>query len=110
MRCALLKGVLSYFYGVKKLLPYLKNKYIFTFLVFFLYALFLDDVDIFSIVRQSRKLNQQEKAKIEIAKKLEETKATLKELKYISGKEKFAREKKFFKRDDEDIFVITYEN
>ncbi|MBU2018121.1 MAG: septum formation initiator family protein [Bacteroidetes bacterium] len=91
------------------MMPYLKNKYIFTFLVFMLYALFLDDVDIFSIVRQSRKLNQQEKAKVEIAKKLKETEETLKELRYLSGKEKFAREKKFFKRDNEDIFVITYE-
>ena len=78
-------------------------------MVFLLYSLFLDDVDIFSIVRQSKKLNQQEKAKIEIQKKLTETEKTLNELRYLNGKEKFAREKKFFKKDDEDIFVITYE-
>ena len=78
-------------------------------MVFFLYSLFLDDVDIFSIVRQTKKLNQQEQAKLEIEKKLAETEITLKELRYFAGKEKFAREKKFFKRDDEDIFIITYE-
>lgn len=66
-------------------------------------------MDIFSIYRQSKKLDQQEASKIEIQKKLKETEVTLKELRYRSGKEKFAREKKFFKKDDEDIFVISYE-
>lgn len=94
---------------MKRLLPYLRNKFIFTFLLFLLYALFLDDMDIFSIYRHKQKLSQQEESKVEIQKKLKETEQTLKELRYISGKEKFAREKKFFKKDDEDIFVISYE-
>lgn len=74
-----------------------------------LYALFLDDMDIFSIYRHKKKLNQQEASKVEIQKKLIETEQTLKDLRYLSGKEKYAREKKYFKKDDEDIFVISYE-
>jgi hypothetical protein len=33
----------------------------------------------------------------------------LTQLKFDSELERFAREKKYFKRDDEDVFVITYE-
>lgn len=94
---------------LKRLYPYLKNKYILTGLLFAIYALFLDDVDILSVYRQTRKRNQIEEAKTEMAQKLAETSATLESLKTVGGKERFAREKKFFKKDDEEIFVITYE-
>lgn len=94
---------------MKRWLPYLKNKFILTGLLFFLYALFLDDMDIFSMYRHTKKLNKLEAAKIDTRKKLAETNITLQELKTLSGKEKYAREKKFFKKDDEEIFVITYE-
>lgn len=94
---------------MKKFLPYLKNKFILTGLLFLLYGLFLDDMDIFSIYRQTRKLHQIEAAKAETRKKLAETNITLEELKTLSGKEKYAREKKFFKKDNEEIFVITYD-
>jgi cell division protein DivIC len=82
---------------------------VFTAVLFLLYALFLDDVDIFSIVRYNNKLAQLEKSKGQVELQLEETKVTLEELKNISGKERYARERKFFKKDNEDIFVITYE-
>lgn len=94
---------------MKKWLQKFKNKYIFTLVLFLLYALFLDDMDVFSMFRQTNKRNQLEESKMDIQQKLIETEKTLKELKTVGGKERFAREKKFFKKDDEDIFVITYE-
>ncbi len=94
---------------MKKIHPYLKNKFVLTGALFLLYALFLDDMDIFSIYRTTKKKNQIEVAKAEIRQKLTETDKTLEELKTISGKEKFAREKKYFKKDNEEIFVITYD-
>jgi hypothetical protein len=42
-------------------------------------------------------------------KDLEETQITLKKLKYKSEVERFAREQKLFKKDDEDVYVIFYE-
>ncbi|MFT5581917.1 MAG: cell division protein DivIC [Lentimonas sp.] len=71
--------------------------------------LFFDNLDVFSIVNQVQKKNALEKAQTEILLKLEDTEKTLKELKTLAGKERFAREKKFFKRDNEEIFVISYE-
>jgi len=92
----------------KYLLPF-KNKYILTFTVFLIYNLFLDDVDIFTIISQNRKLSKVNENKIAMQTQLEETKHTLYQLRFDSELERFAREKKYFKRDDEDVFVITYE-
>ncbi len=69
----------------------------------------MDDVDIFTIINQNRKLSHLEESKIEISEKLTKTKATLKELKHSSNLESYAREEKLFKKDDEDIFIISYE-
>lgn len=98
-----------YICTVKKFIPYLKNKYILTSLIFLLYGLFLDDIDVFTIARQKKKLAELEKQTVLVKADLEETKAVLNELKYTSELERFAREKKLFKRDDEDVFVISYE-
>ncbi len=94
---------------MKRIPSFLKNKFIFTGILFVMYALFLDDMDIFSILRYQNKLSQLEQNKLELELQLEETKQTLEELKNLSGKERYAREKKFFKKDDEDIFVISFE-
>jgi cell division protein DivIC len=94
---------------MKKYLVYFKNKFILTSTIFVIYALFLDDNDLFSMVTHANKLRNLEKTKVEVSKKLERTKFTLKQMRYTSEIERYAREKKFFKRDNEDIFVITYE-
>lgn len=92
----------------KYLLPF-RNKYLLTFTLFLLYNLFLDDVDIFSLLSQNRKLNRLRTDQSEINIKLNETKQTLRELKHIYSLEKYAREEKLFKKDDEDVFIVTYE-
>lgn len=92
----------------KYLLPF-KNKYILTFVIFLVYNLFLDDVDVFTIISQNAKLSQLNRSKSALGKDLHETKQTLAQLRYDSELERFAREKKYFKRDDEDVFVITTE-
>jgi hypothetical protein len=51
------------------------------------------------------KLNEEKEL---IDKKLSKTKFILKRLCYNSELEKYARENKLFKRDNEDIFIITY--
>ena len=89
-----------------KYLKYLRNKYILTLFIFGLYVLFLDDVDVFSIIRQQVKYNKVLTEKVEMQEKLEHTKEILSQLNDIESIEKFAREEKMFKRDNEDIFVI----
>lgn len=90
-----------------KFLPsYLRNKFIITLIVFFVYSLFLDENDIFTMISNSNKLSQLETKKTEINQELKSTTETLKKLKSRSEVERFAREKKYFKMDDEDVFVI----
>lgn len=94
---------------MKKVLPYLKNKFILASTIFLVYTLFLDENDIFTIISQKNKLSELEEKKAEMKEKLDETTYTLERLKYRSEIERFARVKKFFKKDDEDVFVIFYE-
>lgn len=90
-----------------KYLKYLRNKFILTLFIFGVYALFLDDVDVFSIIRQQVKYNKIITEKAEMQEKLEQTKEVLHQLNNLESIEQFAREEKMFKRDDEDIFVIV---
>lgn len=94
---------------MKRFAKYFKSKFILTICLFLVYILFLDDVDIFTIINQNRKLSRLEESKIELSEKLTKTQNTLKRLRYPSELESFAREEKLFKKDDEDIFVISYE-
>jgi hypothetical protein len=73
------------------------------------YALFLDENDIFTIISQSNKLSSLKAETNEMNQNLKETQRILNRLKYSAEVEKYAREKKLFKKDDEDIFVIFYE-
>lgn len=92
---------------VKKLLPFLKNKFIITFGIFFFYLILIDDNDIFYVVNQKKKLNELQLQNQSMKTKLQETKKDLENMCDLDNLEAYAREKKFFKRNDEDIFVIT---
>jgi cell division protein DivIC len=91
----------------KYLIPF-KNKYILALCVFMIYNLFLDEVDIFTIINQNKKISELRSAQSEMNLKLKDTKYILSQIKDLSYLEKLAREDKLFKKDDEDIFVITY--
>ena len=93
-----------------KIPSYLKNKYGLTLFVFLIYVLFLDDLDIFSIISQKQKLNKLEIQRDNMKSQLLSTRATLRKLNKINYLESYARSQKFFKKDDEEIFIITYKS
>jgi cell division protein DivIC len=88
---------------------YVRNKFFIATVLFVVYAMFLDDLDIFTIINQHQKLTRLEGSCESISHKLDSTKTLYVNLKNNTALENFAREKKFFKRKDEDIFVISYE-
>ena len=92
---------------MKKLPTILKNKFVITFGIFLFYLVFIDDNDIFYIVNQKKKLNELELQNEEMKTKLQNTKKDFNKISDLDNLEAYAREKKFFKRYDEDIFVIT---
>lgn len=93
----------------KHKLRFFRNKYIFTLTVFTVFALFLDDNDMFTLISQNRKLNKVQLDNKIMQIKLKETRFTLKQLAHGAALEKYAREEKLFKKDDEDIFILSYE-
>ena len=94
---------------MKRFLLIFRNKFLLAITIFLVYALFLDENDIFTIISQSNKLSSLKAETNEMNQNLKETQRILNRLKYSAEVEKYAREKKLFKKDDEDIFVIFYE-
>jgi cell division protein DivIC len=94
---------------MKKSFSYLRNKFILATVIFLAYSLFLVEDDIFTLIRHQRKLEKLETAKTEVQAQLLKTTSTLDKLNQRSEVERYAREKKYFKKDDEDIFVIFFE-
>jgi hypothetical protein len=92
----------------KKIIRKFKNKYILALTIFSIYSLFVDDNDIFTIVNYHIRLNKLENQLADKEQKLKSTKSILSKLSTPYQLEKYARENKYFKKDDEDIFVITY--
>ncbi len=92
---------------LKKILPWLKNKYVYTSLAFILWMLFFDRNDVVSQFELRSNLNQLKEDKAyyieEIKKDREDMKQLLTNPKNL---EKFAREKYLMKKDNEDIFLI----
>lgn len=92
---------------MKKYIKYLKNKYIIVLIGFVFYISFLEEVDIFTLQKRKDRLQELQSEKIRKKEKIKEIKNNLKIFEDKESLEKFAREKYFFKKDDEDIFVIV---
>ena len=93
---------------MKSIFSNLKNKYFLTLFIFFIYTLFLDDFDVFVIISQKNKLIHLREQRDEMHKQLIISKDIYKKLNHINYLESYARSKKFFKKDNEEIFVISY--
>jgi cell division protein DivIC len=94
---------------VQKIIKPFRNKFILVGSLFLLYAVFLDDVDIFMMIGKHRKLSQLKEEKGEMETKLQEIADMQSILKHQSSLERFAREERLFHKPNEDIFVISYE-
>lgn len=71
------------------------------------YILFLHNTDVISLSKRKERIqlleNEINRKKIQI----EDLKVDLTELQNTNSLEKFAREKYYFKKDDEDIFILS---
>jgi hypothetical protein len=93
---------------MKHYLRIFRNKFVLATTIFFVYALFLDDVDVFMIFSKQNRLGQLEQQKIELADKLSEIEDMQRVLDNAYSLEKFAREERFFHKADEDVYVIEW--
>ena len=94
---------------LKKLFPYLKNKYVLTVLAFLIWMMFFDRNDVFMQFSQRSKLRVMQQDKLYFKEEIEKNQKIMDDLmNNPETLEKFAREKYLMKKDDEDVYVITY--
>ena len=94
---------------MKYKIPYwLRNRYAITLLFFLLWVLFIDQNNIITQYEYRKQLNELEREKVYFSKEIEKTSKELEELSTNPKLlEKFAREKYFMKKDNEEVFLFT---
>lgn len=90
------------------ILPFLKNKFALTFIVFMGWIIFFDQNNLFDRVKNLEQYHQLEKDKAYYIEKIRQDSTKLIELKTNKENlEKFAREQYLMKKKNEDIFIIV---
>lgn len=94
----------------KKWFKIFTNTYILVLTIFVIWMLFFD-TNSFLIHRELQKeINKLEQQKDFLQQEIEKDKKLLNELKDPKALEKYAREKYYMKKDNEEVFLIEYED
>ena len=89
----------------------LSNKYFISVALFLVWMLFFDPKDWGLIYDRQMKLNELEKSEAHLTIQIQETKKELSQLKTNAQTiEKYAREKFYLKKDNEDLFIVISED
>ncbi|MBI3135355.1 MAG: septum formation initiator family protein [Bacteroidetes bacterium] len=94
---------------MKKWIARFKNRYILSALVALIYVLVLHNTDVYTLIQRKNRVADLE-AEIERKKtEIEEMRENLASLQDLRSLEKYAREQHLFKRDNEEIFIFSFE-
>ena len=86
---------------------WLRNKFFIAFAAFTVWMLFFDERDVFTMRHHRQELRDLQQSKRHYTDKITQEKAELENLKNNpSTLEKYAREKYYMKRDNEDLFLV----
>lgn len=94
---------------MKKYLPYIKNRYFISTAIAVVYILVLHNTDIYTLIKRQNKVAQLESEINRQKEEIEKMRENLQGLDNIRSLEKYARENYLFKKDDEEIFVFSFE-
>jgi len=98
------------FVYMNRLIDLFRNKYFLSVAAFVVWMLFFDKNDIIAQYEFKSQVNKLQEEKDFYVKEIETVKKDLNELNTnLNTAEKFAREKYFMKKDNEDVFVIVKE-
>ena len=87
---------------------YIHNKYFYTALAFVVWMVFFDSDNVQEQIKLSDTIHRLEKQKEFYAKEISKNRTAIKALTYDTTKlEKYAREKYFMKKSNEDVFVVV---
>lgn len=86
---------------------WLRNKFFIAFAAFVVWMLFFDERDVFTMRHHRQELRELQKSKEYYTDQINKEKTELEKLKNNPATlEKYAREKYYMKRDDEDLFLL----
>lgn len=92
---------------LRRIPPFLYNKYFLATALFVVWMLFFDRNDVFTQMERKRELAEIERSKDYFAQKIAEGKKFSMDMRSnADAVEKFVREKYLMKRDNEDLFLI----
>lgn len=86
------------------------NVYILILTVFVVWMLFFDANSLLTQIELQREINKLEKQKEHLQKEIEADKKLIKKLQNEQELEKYAREQYYLKKDNEEIYIIEYED
>lgn len=101
---------MSLFKYTSKILKPFKNIFILILAIFIIWMIFFDANSYLIHHELNSDIKDLENEKEYYQKEIEKDKKALKELSTEEGLEKFAREEYYMKRDNEEIFIIEYED
>ena len=90
-------------------LKFLKNSYVIIIIIFVIWMIFFDSNSILVHNELNNDINDLNNQKEYYKNEIEKDNIELNQIKTDSGLEKYAREKLFMKRDNEEIFIIEYD-
>ena len=92
------------------MLKYFKNIFVIIFIVFAVWMLFIDSNSLLIHHELNEDMSDLEAEKEYYNKEIKKDKKAIQELSTEEGIEKLAREKYYMKKDNEDIYIIEYED
>lgn len=95
---------------LKSISAVLTNKYIIASLAFIAWIVFFDRNDLLTMLQRRRELNDLQATKADFTNRIKQERKELNQLQTNPAiLEKYAREKYYMKKDNEDLFVIPSE-
>tara|TARA_B110000037_G_scaffold188288_1_gene219561 strand:+ start:85201 stop:85485 length:285 start_codon:yes stop_codon:yes gene_type:complete len=94
---------------VKKFLNIIRNKYILSSAFVLLYILILHETDIVTLIKRNERVSLLEEEIDRKKQGIEDLKISINQLEDLRSLEKYARENHYFKKEDEDLFILSFE-
>lgn len=93
-----------------KWFSFFSNIYVIVLTVFAVWMIFFDTNSLLTHMELEKEIDKLEKQKEYLRKEIEKDKEVIRNLDDDGNVEKFAREEYYFKKDDEDIYIIEHQD
>ncbi len=94
---------------ISKILNLLKKTYIIIIILFVIWMIFFDTNSLLMHFELNKKIKKLENQKTYYKNEIKKDRASINEIESDSGIEKYAREKLFMKKENEEIFLIQFD-